>query len=49
LQLGQWAFPSNDFVGWVSLFGQRFPFEELFYWTMLAAVTVISYFEYFDD
>lgn len=48
LQLGWWAFPSEQFIGWVSIFNVRFPFEELFFWMMLCAMAVLSYYEFFD-
>lgn len=49
LRLGQWEFPSTQFIGWVSLAGVRFPLEELFFWIMLMAMAVLAYYEYFDD
>ncbi|MDP3901905.1 MAG: hypothetical protein Q8Q37_02955 [bacterium] len=49
LELGQWAFPGDNFVGWVELFGYRFPFEEFFAWFIMAAICVLSYYEFFDD
>lgn len=49
LRLGQWAFPSDQFLGWVSLAGIRFPFEEFFFWLMLMAMAVLACYEYFDD
>lgn len=49
LKLGHWTFPGRDFIGWVELFGQRFPFEEFFFYVLLGAVMILSYFEYFDD
>lgn len=49
LRLGWWAFPGHEFVGWISLFGTRFPFEELFFWIILGAMGVLSYYEFFDD
>ncbi|MDD5470077.1 MAG: hypothetical protein PHO92_04760 [Candidatus Peribacteraceae bacterium] len=49
LQLNQWVFPGDNFIGWVELFGYRFPFEEFFFWFVLGAVSVLSYYEFFDD
>ncbi len=49
LQLNQWSFPGNHFIGWVELFGYRFPFEEFFAWMVLGAVSAISFYEFFDD
>lgn len=49
LQLNQWAFPDGQFLGWVTILGHSFPFEELFFWLMLASVSILSYYEFFDD
>lgn len=49
LQLYQWTFPGENFVGWVELFGYRFPFEEFFFYFILFAVCILSYYEFFDD
>ncbi len=48
LKLGWWIFPGNEFVGWVSVFGVEFPFEEFFFWIMLTALAILTYFEFFD-
>jgi len=45
----QWTFPGNSFVGWVTIFGIRFPFEELFVWIILGAAGILSWYEFFDD
>lgn len=50
LELNQWSFPEEgQFIGWVYLFGHGFPLEELFLWLMLASVSILSYYEFFDD
>lgn len=49
LQLGHWSFLGRNFIGWVSIFGFRFPYEELFFWLVIFATCVLSYFEFFDD
>lgn len=49
VKLGQWVFPANDFIGWIELFGIRFPFEEFFFWFIMTTVAVLSYYEFFDD
>jgi hypothetical protein len=46
--LEQWTFP-GQFVGWIVLFGVRFPFEEFFVWMVLGAVAILSWYEFFDD
>jgi hypothetical protein len=47
--LGHWSFPGTQFIGWVELFGVRFPFEELFVWMILGAMAVLSWYEFFDE
>ena len=50
LKLGWWLFlTEGQFVGWVSLLGVNFPFEELFIFVMLGALSTIAYYEFFDD
>ncbi len=47
--LEQWTFPGDHFVGWIELFGKRFPFEEFFFFITITAVAILSYYEFFDD
>ena len=50
LHLNNWVFSDNGyFIGWVELFGYRFPFEEFFFWFVMGAISVLSYYEFFDD
>jgi len=49
LQLNQWIFPGTNFIGWVELFGYRFPFEEFFFWFVMSAIGILSFYEFFDD
>jgi hypothetical protein len=50
LQLQQWNFPAeNQFVGYVRLFEHSFPFEELFFWMMISSISILAYYEYYDD
>lgn len=49
VHLGQWGFPSNQYVGWIELFNNRFPFEEFFFFIMLTAIAILSYYEFFND
>lgn len=49
LELGQWSFPGTTFIGWVDILGYRFPFEEFFFWFLLAVTAILSIYEYFDD
>ncbi len=49
LELGQWSFPGTTFIGWVEIMGYRFPFEEFFFWCLLAVTAILSIYEFFDD
>jgi hypothetical protein len=49
IALGQWYFPSNQFIGWVQIFGQKFPFEEFISWILIGSMVCISWYEHFDD
>ncbi|MEK6953326.1 MAG: hypothetical protein AABX29_10035 [Nanoarchaeota archaeon] len=49
LKLGWWEFRGEEFIGWVEISGVKFPFEELFFWMILGAMGVLSYYEFFDD
>jgi len=49
LKLNQWTFPGKNFVGWVEILGYRFPFEEFFFWFVLFAAALLSYYEFFAD
>lgn len=49
LRLGWWNFPGHEFIGWISLLGVRFPFEEMFFWMIMGSAGVLSYYEFFDD
>lgn len=49
IALGQWYYPSTQFIGWVELFGQRFPFEEFVSWILIGSMTCLAWYEHFDD
>jgi hypothetical protein len=49
LKLGHWSFPGTEFIGWISIFNVRFPIEEVIFWMALFAISVLCYFEFFDD
>lgn len=49
LQLGHWSFPGKNFIGWITMLGYRFPYEEFFFWLIVFSSCVLSYFEFFDD
>ena len=47
---GQWVFPGENFIGWVSFVGGlRIPIEEFVLWMMLGAMYLLAYYEYFVD
>jgi len=43
-----WIFP-GEYIGRVEIFGLAFPLEELFFWMMFYAATIVSYYEFFID
>ena len=46
IHLGQWHFlGTNQYVGWVELFGLGFPFEELLFWMGLSPFVVLAIYE----
>ena len=49
LDQGLWAYPGQNFVGWVRLGSYRFPIEELVFWIILYAPFLISQFELFNN
>lgn len=49
LQVGLWSFPGHHFIGWVNIFGCRFPFEELVFYMIFATPSFLAYYEYFGD
>ena len=49
LQLDQWRFTGDHFIGWIEFMGYRFPFEEFFFYFGLIAIGILSYYEFFDD
>lgn len=46
---GYWIYEGNNYIGWVEILDLRFPFEEMFFWMMLFAATIASYYELFID
>lgn len=50
LRLNLWSFPAkNQFLGFVTIFGETFPFEELIFWVILGSLVIMAYYEVFDD
>jgi len=48
VKLEQWHFP-GQYIGWIDLFGLKFPFEELLFWMGLSSFVVLSIYEGFID
>jgi hypothetical protein len=44
-----WIYEGNNYIGQVSLVNITFPFEELFFWMMFYAASLVSYYEIFID
>jgi len=49
LKLGQWTFPSEQYIGWVSIAGLNFPFEEFFFGFFFYSMITLTCYEAFDD
>lgn len=49
VSLQYWIYPGNNYIGWVSIFNITFPFEELFFWMLFYAASLVSYYELFID
>jgi hypothetical protein len=41
-----WIYPGDNYIGYVSISGLKYPFEELFFWMILYAPTLIAYYKY---
>ncbi len=44
-----WIYTGDNYIGWVTIFGRTFPFEEFFFWMMFYAASTVSYYEIFVD
>lgn len=50
IKLRLWEFPrEGKSVGWINFLGVSFPFEELFFWIMLGAPAILSWFILFGE
>ena len=49
LKLGWWDFPGNQFIGWISIVGLRFPIEEFIFFVVLFSAAVLSYYKFVAD
>jgi hypothetical protein len=44
-----WIYSGNNYIGWVNFFNITFPFEELFFWMLFYAASIVSYYEILID
>jgi len=44
-----WWIYKGKYIGWVTLFNYSFPFEELFFWMLFYAASLVSYYKIFID
>jgi len=49
VKLNYWIYPGDNYIGWVTVFNTSFPFEELFFWMLFYAATLVAYYEIFID
>jgi len=49
LELGQWDYIGNHFIGWVRLFGYQFPVEEFIFALILFSIGTLSLYDFFDE
>lgn len=47
--MNYWHFPSDVYIGWVTVFNASFPFEEFLFFPVLFAFTILCVYEYFYD
>ena len=49
LSFGYWTFAGDSYIGWVQFLNLQFPFEELVFWMLFYAATLVAYYELFID
>lgn len=49
VKFGWWIYPGNYYIGKISVLGITYPLEELFFWMMFYAASLVSYYELFID
>lgn len=49
LELGNWTFPGSNYIGVVKILGFNLPIEEIVIWWGLFIVSILSWYEFFDD
>lgn len=48
VKIGGWVYP-GQYIGWMTLFGVGFPAEEMLFWMLFYAATIVAYYERFID
>lgn len=48
LYLGHWSFPGSHYIGLISLWGMRFPVEELIFWMILSPPACLAWYSFFE-
>ena len=46
---GHWVFPGQRYIGWVKLGSLNIPFEEFFFWMLIGAGYILTWYEHFLD
>lgn len=49
IYLNHWIFPSQNFIGWVTVLEYTIPLEEVILYLILSTAGLLSYYEFFDD
>lgn len=49
LKFNQWTFPSKEFIGYITIWGQTIPLEELLFCFILITSSTLSYYEFLAD
>ncbi len=49
LSTGQWTFPGQNFIGFITIFNIRFPYEEFLFWMVFGVSGLLTYYEFFAD
>lgn len=50
LKSGWWYFSRDEqYIGFLTIIGQRFPLEEMFFFVILLTTAIVTYFEFFVD
>lgn len=49
ITLNYWIYQGDNYIGWVTLSHFTFPIEEIFFWMLFYAASIVSYYELFVD